>query len=199
MSVTATNYISSSDLEVWMEQKTEELYYNLRSSMDTSNDRAEAEKELNQIKSDLTAAGKSGADPTAIRDEMVATIKKFKDEFPDVAQALQGTLDILNDRIKTANSGAIPQDPVVVTDRSGNQVTIARPAIAPDPAKLTTDEATDWCKTISDCVDGLGKDDQLGMINIQEFNSQINQTKQIASALMDSMDKSANAIISHIS
>ena len=37
------------------------------------------------------------------------------------------------------------------------------------------------------------------MINIQEFNAQLNQAKQTASALMDAADKSANSIISHIS
>jgi hypothetical protein len=44
----------------------------------------------------------------------------------------------------------------------------------------------------------LGKQDQLGLINIQELNSEINQAKQIASALLDASSKSADAIISHI-
>jgi F0F1-type ATP synthase membrane subunit b/b' len=37
------------------------------------------------------------------------------------------------------------------------------------------------------------------LIQIQELNSQLNQAKQTASALMDAADKSASSIINHIS
>ncbi len=59
-------------------------------------------------------------------------------------------------------------------------------------------EIDSWTKSITDTIDGLGKKDQLGLINIQEFNSEINQAKQVASALMDASNKASDAIISHI-
>jgi hypothetical protein len=69
----------------------------------------------------------------------------------------------------------------------------------PSVIKASSAQIDSWTTEIGNTVDGLGKQDQLGLINIQEFNSQINQTKQIASALMDAADKASNAIISHIS
>jgi hypothetical protein len=71
----------------------------------------------------------------------------------------------------------------------------------PTPPKITisSDQVTAWTQSIGNTVDDLGRQDQLAMINIQEFNSQINQTKQTASALMDATDKSNTDIISHIS
>ncbi len=195
MSISATNFISSSSLEAWMEQKTDDLYGSLRGAMDTSNDRADAEKALNKIKADLVDAGKSGAEPSAIRKEMQDAIDKYKDEFPAVADALQPKLNILNDRITASHT---PVTSGYWQDSHKGRVWVAQSPPVP-PAKITTDDAKDWGVAIGDAVDGLGKDDQLGMINIQEFNSQINQTKQIASALLDSMDKSTNAIIGHIS
>ncbi len=201
MSITATNYISSSDLEVWMEQKTEDLYGNLRGAMDTSNDRAEAEKALNKIRADLVDAGKTGADPTAIRDEMQVTVDKYKDEFPEVADALQPKLDILNTQIHDAETPPRTWAPQAGPPRNWSPVGAPPPPPPPPPppAKISTEDAKDWGDAIGSAIDSLGKADQLGMINIQEFNSQINQTKQIASALLDSLDKSANAIIGHIS
>jgi hypothetical protein len=68
----------------------------------------------------------------------------------------------------------------------------------PKSVTVTADEVTAWTTSIGDAIDDLGRKDQLALINIQEINSEINQAKQTASALMDSADKSANAIINHI-
>ncbi len=42
------------------------------------------------------------------------------------------------------------------------------------------------------------KDDQLGLLKLNQLNSHINQTEQIASALIDSRNKSMDSIINRI-
>ncbi len=220
MSINATNYMSSSAIEFWMEQKTEDLYGNMRDAMSVSNNRADAEQALNEIKADILNLQKSGGDTTELQAKLHDTLKEYKD-VPELVTVLQPIADDLDHRVAAANLKATtPPPPVVgngVTNRSaswsgnnswggsitsnGNGTVSATPQPAPrtpDPVKLTKEDSDTWTKEIGDTVDGLGKQDQLGLINIQEFNSQINQTKQIASALMDAADKAANAIISHI-
>jgi hypothetical protein len=89
-----------------------------------------------------------------------------------------------------------------VTPSAGAPYTLtyatAAPA-GPKSVKISSDDVEPWTNRLDDTVSDLGKKDQLALINIQEINSEINQAKQTASALMDSADKSANAIINHIS
>ncbi len=51
---------------------------------------------------------------------------------------------------------------------------------------------------MTDAVDGLSQDDHLGMLNLNQLNSHINQTEQIASALIDSRNKNLDSIINRI-
>ena len=64
--------------------------------------------------------------------------------------------------------------------------------------KVSSEDAERWTKEIGNKVDTLSKQDQLGLIYIQEFNSQLNRTKDTASALMASADKASDNIVSHI-
>jgi hypothetical protein len=197
MSISATNYLSSSSIDAWMEQKTDTLYGQMRDSMDTSNRRTDAENALNDIKAKLLAAKDSGGDAADVRAAITETLAEYKD-VPEVAQVLQPLAKTLTDKyVAAANQPAPPQP----TNSGG----IAHaspphpPALTAAPqVKLASDEIDHMTTDIGNTVDGLGKQDQLGLINIQELNSEINQTKQIASALLDASSKSADAIISHI-
>jgi hypothetical protein len=211
MSINATtNYMSSSTIEAWMETKTEDLYGNMGAAMDESNTRADAEDALNKIKADIVNLQKSGQDAAPLQAEMNDALNKYGD-VPEVAQFLQPIADELNQRMGAASLAAAnpPQtgyvDPnerrVVLNGGAPEPPTPLPTADAPRPREnvtVSSDDSDRWTKQVDSAVDGLGKKDQLGLINIQEFNSQINQTKQIASALMDASDKSAQAIISHI-
>ncbi|MEP7053003.1 MAG: hypothetical protein ABJB12_21745 [Pseudomonadota bacterium] len=191
MSINAsTNYMSSSSIEAWMEQKTEDLYGSMRGAMDTSNTRADAEQALNNIKAAILNAQKNGTDARELQTAIADTLKQYGD-IPEVIKVLTPIETDLTQRIAKADG---PQ----TYGKDFYQRTI-QPKPGQIPVKLEKGDSDNWTQEINDTVDGLGKQDQLGMINIQEFNSQINQTKQIASALMDAADKAANAIISHIS
>ncbi|MEO8902570.1 MAG: hypothetical protein ABI488_11280 [Polyangiaceae bacterium] len=205
MSINATtNYMSSSTIEAWMETKTEQLYGNMGAAMDESNTRADAEQCLNELKAKILDLQKSGGDATALQGQLNDALTQFKD-VPELVTVLQPIADDINKRVADA-SFAAANPPVFQPSGGGNPSSFARHVSTipnspspPEPVKITKEDSDNWTSHISDTVDGLGKKDQLGLINIQEFNSQINQTKQIASALMDAADKSANAIISHIS
>jgi hypothetical protein len=190
MSIDATtNYMSNSSIEAWMEQKTEGLYGSMGDAMDTSDRRADAERELNKIKSLLTDAKSKGCDATTAYTETQAALAEYAD-VPELVQALGPIAEDLSE----ANEVNVPMG----TAQSGFITATTSPGAA-QPLTVQSSQIDGWVSSIGDTVDGLGKQDQLGLINIQEFNSQINQTKQIASALMDAADKAAEAIINHIS
>jgi hypothetical protein len=217
MSITATStYMSNDQIIAWMEEKTDGMYSNLRNAMDDSNKRADAEAALNKISGDIANSKTNGGDASAIHDEVNATLAEYG-AIPGVADVLQPIADSLNSQYGTANPVDVPPPPPppppanpdpngtftlptytsLTSTASSSTPALAQPA-APVSVKISSDQAETWAKNISDTVDNLGKKDQLALINIQEFNSEINQAKQLASALLDSADKSASAIISHI-
>jgi len=188
----STNYMSNATILAWMELKTEGLYGQMRAAMDQSNDRANAEDALNKIKGKIADAAANGTDATELRADLQAAIDKYGAEFPDVKKTLQPIVDELTKRHE-ANVEASKQ----YFDPFGTPLII--PFMGPvAPVKLTQADSDRFGKEISAQVDAFGKTDQLGMVNIQEFNAQLNQAKNTASSLMDSADKAAQNIIGHI-
>jgi len=185
-----TNYMSNGSILAWMEAKTEGIYGKMRTAMDTTDARANAEEALNKIKSKFADAAANETDGVLLKADIEDAIKKHGAEFPEVAETLQPILDELNQR-QAKNE----------FDAKNNWLTQWTNFAAPDPkpVSISGDDSKRWGDSIDNQVEAFGKQDQLGMINIQEYNAQLNQAKQTASALMDAADKSANAIISHIS
>ena len=188
MSITATtSYMSSFTIDQWMEQKTEGLYDQMGDAMDVSNDRADAEQELNHINSMLADAKNNGSCQVSdVRDEIDKALGDYKD-VPELVQALN---DISHGISLDADASSTPG-----MAQSGVTVQQGTPATTITASSADIDS---WTKSITNTVDGLGKKDQLGLIDIQEFNSEINQAKQVASALVDASNKASDAIISHI-
>ena len=192
MSINATsNYMSNFEIVAWMQDKTEGLYGQMRTSMQGANERADAESALDDIKAAI--ANSKDKDAQTVYDLIGGALNKYQD-VPEVAQVLQPMLDELNrrgnQRAQEANT------PIVTTGPDGETVVQLPPT--PAPVTISSNDVDAWTKQIGDKVDALGKQDSLAMINIQEFNSQINQAKQTASALLDAADKSSNTIINHI-
>lgn len=205
MSINAasTNYMSNASIEAWMEQKTEDIYGKMRDAMDTSTHRADAENALNDVKSkflEMKANGSNADDVRALIDEAKKTVGV---EFPEATKALEDLSSTLDSKYSAALKAAYtPATTVYESTGSGNNMTgrtVPGHQGTPAPVILSKDELDAFSTKLGNVVDGMGKADQLGMINIQEFNAQLNQAKQTASALMDSADKSASAIINHIS
>lgn len=205
MSINATsNYMSNADIMAWMETKTEGLYSKMRASMDTSNDRADAEDALTDINAKIDQAERSGQDPieayTAIND----AIKKYGGEFPEVTEVLQPMATALKARYDAVADAAVNRPlkaPTTVTTGKNGQTSASvnqwHPP-APTSVKIEKEEGDAWIKNIQGKLDVLGKQDQLGLIHIQDLNSQLNRAQDTASALMASAAKSADTIVSHI-
>jgi hypothetical protein len=214
MSISATsNYMSNADILVWMENKTDGLYGQMRDAMDVANTRTDAESALDDVKALIGNCKNDGSDCKAIHDLVNEVIAKYPN-VPEVSQALQPIADKLNALYGTSDPVNVPPADSTVTTAAplnpnttisiNSNVTLHTPSTN-TPANhqlpevpLNGGDADSWIKQIGDKVDVLGKQDQLGLINIQEFNSQLNQTKQTASALMDAADKAASSIINHI-
>jgi len=197
--VSGSNFISNSEILIWMQEKTEGIYGNMRGAMDTSNSRAHAEDALNDIKNQLLEMKTNGEDAAAVNASIHQTIDTYSKEFPEVGKVLQGFADELDERF-AAEAAKPGTEQVWVEDKlrtvaGGYYITVGADA---QPVKLEEKQIDNWTKAIGDKVDALSKQDQLGLINIQEFNAQLSQAKQTASALMDSSDKTANTIINHI-
>jgi hypothetical protein len=184
-----TNFMSNEYILGWMEAKTEGIYGKMRTAMDTSNDRAHAEEVMNSIKSKIADAAANHTDGALLRTDLEDAIQKYGTEFPELKTALQPIFDELDTRYEK-NASAPKDFPWVL---------FKLPAPGPEPVSISKEDSDRWSKSIDDQVEAFGKADQLSMINIQEYNAQLNQAKQTASALMDAADKSASAIINHIS
>jgi len=72
------------------------------------------------------------------------------------------------------------------------------PKVEFPPVKVSSEDAERWTSHIKDKVDTLSKADQLGLIYIQDFNSQINRAQDAASALVASANKAADNTVAHI-
>jgi len=204
-----SNFISNSEILTWMQHKTDGIYGHMRDAMDTSNTRADAEDALNTIKGKLSELKTKNATPEEVKALVDKAIKDYPD-VPEVEKVLGSFAKDLDAQQEAATIGASQAQgelnrisstyhgfasvPRTMQGRVQELMSLAHPkALSIDDAKVET-----WTKEIGTTVEGLGKQDQLGLINIQEFNAQLNQAKQTASALMDAADKAANSIINHI-
>jgi len=199
ISATGSSYISHDTIDAWMEMKLNDAYTDMRAGMDTSGHRTEAEKALNGIKNQLLQMKTDGKDASEVTAAMHQAIEQFGDEFPDVKKTLEGFVATLDQRAADATKAAESPTYETTYDADGNPVYIEFPPThCPAPVHLEDKEIETWTGSIGDAVDGLGKDDQLGLLNLNQLNSHINQTEQIASALVDSRNKSMDSIINRI-
>lgn len=221
MSISATsNYMSNTDILGWMETKTDGLYGQMRDEMSGADTNSDAEAALDKIKADLANTKTDGNNSAAIHDEVNDALSKYKD-VPGVTDLLQPIADKLNNLYGTSdpvNVAHMPTTPVsaplvsapfvsnspvsdalrTVLARMHIGVTQAQD-LGPKQFAIASDDVDTWTKSIDSTLQNLGSKDQLSLIDIQEVNSELNQAKQTASALMDAADKSATSIIEHIS
>ncbi len=84
ISATGNNYISQDTIDAWMASKLDDAYADMRTGMDTSRHRVDAEKALNHVKSLFAQMKNDGTDASEVTAAVNDTIKQFGDEFPDV-------------------------------------------------------------------------------------------------------------------
>jgi hypothetical protein len=182
--------MSDSEIMAWMEQKTDGLYQTMRDSMNVANDRADLESQLGDLQGLLADTKNGTATPAQVLAKLNQLLAKSQ-QFPEVAQMLQPMHDALVQRFQQAASDAAMYN----AQHKDDAGFVPK---KPGAVGITSAEADTWAGQLKDKVDYLGKQDQLGLINIQDVNSQINQTKEIASNLIDSENKSASAVVANI-
>lgn len=182
MSISATgSFISQDTIDEWMQAHVSDAYSEMRTGMDVSGHRSDAESALNNIKAKLAAAKNNGGQTDGhLADDMQNAL----DQYGDVA----GVKEVLGAMLSTVS------DEHVV--KATNDDVDARQDMP--PIKLSGQQVDDWTNQISDVVDGLGRDDQLGMIHLNTLTSHINQAEQLATAIEDSRSKTLDAIINRI-
>ena len=181
ISTPSTSYISHDTIDAWMQMKVGDAYSEMREGMDVSGSRADAEQALNGIKAKLAEAKNNGGKTDGNLSEEVTNVLQEFGAVPGVKEALNPILEVASDEHVSSTTGG------------GSGTTTALP-----PIKLSSAQVDAWTSAINDTVDALGKQDQLGMIHLNALNSHINQTEQLASALIDSRNKTTEAIINRI-
>lgn len=178
-----SNYLSDGEIMAWMESKTEGMYGIMRSAMDTADQRTELESELGDLKATLAGVKDNKLSMQDAESTVASLIAKYQ-AFPEVV----GMLQPMDDALKAALHPA-PWQP------SSSDIFQSH---TPPPSGVTHATLDAWCSQIDDKLSYLGKQDQLGLITLGDMNSQINQTKQIASNLIDGINKSSSAIIANL-
>ncbi|MEI9954015.1 MAG: hypothetical protein WDO74_34815 [Pseudomonadota bacterium] len=198
ISATSSNYISQDTIDTWMQTKLGDAYSDIRKGMDTSGHRTDAEKALNDIKNKLLQMKTNGKDASEVTAAMNKAIEQFSEEFPDVKKVLQGFADTLNQRAADARQAAESPQSGWETHGEESVYVTHPPTHHPEPVHIDEKEIDSWTTGITDAVDALSKEDQLGLLNLNQLNSHIGQTENIASALMDSRNKVIDGIINRI-
>jgi len=196
ISASGSNYISNANYDDWLQSKLEDAYGEIRQGMDVSGHRTDATKALNTIKNELLQMKTNGKDASEVTAAIHQAIEEFGEEFPDVKKALGEFADSLDQRAKAAIDAS--NLPTTEFDSSNDTVRVVPPTHIPEPVKLSDKEIDDITNSIKDTVDGFGKDDQLGLIHLNQLNSRINQTENLFSSLSDSRNKTIDAIINRI-
>ncbi|HEX6275504.1 MAG TPA: hypothetical protein VFZ53_20830 [Polyangiaceae bacterium] len=164
-----SNYISDDNLLLWLAEKQDGLYADLRDEMDLSRARNKIIEDLSYIKA-RTEDGE--LTPEELYAEMTALFDAYRGTplEPVLQETLGEELAELGDALQ-ANS------------------TFDFRSIL---------EAWDLPERIQSKIDSLGKDDQLALIRINALSSDINQAAQLASNLLSSSNQTANGIIGNI-
>ncbi len=185
-----TSYVSNDSIIAWMETKTSGEYASLSDSMDLANTRADQEQTLNDIKELIVSSKTNGGDAKDLRAAVSDALQKYEDD-PEMTKALQPISDSIEKAYSDAEGSSSTTSTSTSGDTSNNAITTT--------VTINDDQRKAWGDDIDAALDPMGKQDQLGMIDIQQMTSEINQAKQIASAILDSADSAAKAIINHIS
>ena len=164
-----SNYISDENLLVWLAQKQDGLYGELRDHMDTSRARSKLMADLNHLKGALDE-GMNSDEAKAEMEQMLEQYAgtPFEAELNEIFAEPLAHLQNLSD-----------------VDRAG--------------AEFFSDSFLERLSTsIQSKVEELGRDDQLELIEIQSLTADIREASQLASNLVASSSQAANTIVGNI-
>lgn len=220
MTLAVSNYVSPEELTLWLAEKQNDMYADMRNAIDLSNQRSEMQSALADIKRHLQDAN-ANRDFHAVSDEIAGFLEKYADtpEFQEISQPLveiktyitnfyesqEYRAEVLN--IDMTVDDALPNDTGddVVVGSHPNPATFIGPYDLleyqmPVNVPLTVADGTlqSWLDSIDAKCTYLSQQDQLAMITIQELNGKINQSEQLVSNLIASQNQTLSGVISNI-
>ena len=212
-----SNYVSSEELTLWLTEKQNEIYGDMREAIDMSNERSLMQSELSTIKQHLEEANASGDFATVSKEiEAFLATHGQSPEFDQVSGPLLEISASLHahypdgipssDDVDQFSAEADLED--VIDDATdgvdgmsaGNDAPLIGdlPDIDEVPLQYSAEQLKSWTDAIGAKIDFLGQQDQLAMIRIQELNGKVNQSEQLVSNLLASQNQTQNAVISNI-
>jgi ABC-type transporter Mla subunit MlaD len=172
------HHINSAEIMAWVAQHSGEMGAQVNDSMMQANARVDQLKSLSELKATM-----SGAHDLVGYNKAAAEIDNFLEANADSPEIehFKKQLEPIRDAFKQAM-----QD---VMDGSGTMKTI--------------DEAVglhraEWIATVDSTSETIKKEDQMGMLSLQESTSQLNQAFQQASNVMQSMHSASMAVLGNI-
>jgi hypothetical protein len=211
------NYISDSQIMVWLANQQDRIYGDLKVTMDLSEKRADFSEALTKIKAHLGEANRNKDFGTV--DAELQALKETYGSDPNFAETLE-SLQVMTDKIHTdyenvknhdllvadykkqllAYTQAVGNDPYRVASGLPSLLDGLKEPTAPGALVKSYDEKQidDWNTSIDGKLDHSSKNDQLTMIHIQELKATLDQGAQLGSSFISSGDKTSSAIINNI-
>jgi hypothetical protein len=168
-----TNYLSDEALLLWLAEKTDGKYGELRDAMDTSRRRSKLIEDLSHVKNMIDR----GATNEEVALELTSLLEAYRGtEFEQ--ELYEFAAPLVNDQLAT--------------------LTWAEFMAALDTYGFEHFDKDHLAEAFQSKIDALGRDDQLALITIQSLTADIREAQQLASNLMSSSSQAANAIIGNI-
>jgi hypothetical protein len=183
------HHINSAEIMAWVAQHSGEMGALVNDSMMEAKDRVDQLKDLSKIKTSLTAA-KANCDFGSVASQMDAFLKANEGapNFEDLKQqvgAIKDALSFAQGQIKA------------LKDDTGMDL-LAQKTATEAIEQGVVPHISEWIATIDGVSEGIKKDDQMGMLSLQEATSQLNQSFQQASNVMQSLHSAAMAVLGNI-
>jgi hypothetical protein len=211
------NYISDSQIMVWLANQQDRVYGDLRDSMDLAETRASFSDALNDIKAHLDEANRS-KDFGKVDGELQAFIDKYGSDpnFAETCDSVREVADKIHVDYENAKNYDVDhakyqKDLTAYLEaqaKDAGRMMMGLPRLAGDleepqpPAAVVKsykpEDVDTWKQLIDDKLDTSGKNDQLTMIHIQELKATLDQGAQLGSSFISSGDKTSSAIINNI-
>ena len=198
MTAIASNYVSPEELTVWLTEKQNGLYADMRQAIDLSNERSAMQSDLADIQKHLSDANASGN-----FEELAHEITLFLDEYadnPNLEEVMQPLIEIRNSIVNHYASAADSEARFDASANALGNTPLFSVAEYQPPTTLKYPDQTiaAWTDALKSKSDFLSQQDQLAMIQIQELNGKVNQSEQLVSNLLASHDETQRAVIGNI-
>jgi hypothetical protein len=190
--VRQSNYISDEDLLVWLAQKQDGLYGDLRDRIDASRARSKLMEDLNHLKGLIDGGELDREEALAEIHELLSAYEGTEFEqtlnelFAEPLEALSRVPEEATDSMPELDT-AIPLPHV---ETGSIQRGIVEALSKPVLDRLSS--------SIESKVDALGRDDQLALIEVQSLTADIREAAQLASNLVASSNQATSTIVGNI-